>query len=223
VLALPGDGEAPEGARRAQALGAFGVLLIPLTERSEDVAATLAGCAAAAPGLALVLYHRPPLALEPAELARLCEIPALAAVKHGHRDARAYRRLRGAAPGRLTWIVAYEDLVLPLGAIGAEAAAPVSASYAPAYGRACLDLLAEGDLVRLRALLEAHAYPLMDLRWSRPRIDVAVVKRAQRAFGLPAGDERPPQEPLTPAEEREVERLVADLRAALRECAGTAA
>jgi dihydrodipicolinate synthase/N-acetylneuraminate lyase len=129
--------------------------------------------------------------------------------------------LRGALRDRLVWIVAYEDLVLPFGAIGAEAFAPVSASYAPEYARACLGLLADGDLERLRSLLEAHAYPLADLRLSRPQIDVAVVKQAQRACGVPAGGERPPQQPLSRHEVDEVARLVAGMRSALAECAGS--
>jgi dihydrodipicolinate synthase/N-acetylneuraminate lyase len=187
------------------------------------MASILAAIRARAPELALVLYHRPPLLLEPSELARLCECPALAGVKDGHRDARLYRRLRGALRGRLTWIVAYEDLMLPFGAIGAEAFAPVSASYAPEYARACLGLLAAGDLPRLRRMLESHAYPLTDLRFSRPHIDISVVKAAQRACGVPAGSERPPQQPLSASEEEEVVQLVAELRSALAEHAGSLA
>jgi dihydrodipicolinate synthase/N-acetylneuraminate lyase len=223
LLALPADANAPAAALRALRLGARGLLLLPVSGDADEMARALEQIGACAPGLALVLYHRAPLRLGPQELARLCAHPALVGVKDGHRDARLYRRLRGAAPGRLSWIVAYEDLVLPFGAIGAEAFAPISASYAPGYARACLDLLADGELPRLRALLEAHAYPLMDLRMSRPGIDVAVVKHAQRVCGLPAGGERPPQQPLSALEEDAVERLVADMRSALAECAGSPA
>jgi 5-dehydro-4-deoxyglucarate dehydratase len=223
VLALPADDDAPAAALRARELGARGLLLLPVSESAAAMQQTLGAIAACAPELALVLYHRPPLLLAPEELVRLCACPELAGVKDGHRDARLYRRLRGAVPERLTWIVAYEDLVLPFGAIGAEAFAPVSASYAPGYARAYLGLLAEGDLEGVRRLLEAHAYPLMDLRFSRPHIDVAVVKEAQRACGVPAGAERPPQELLTAAEEREVAQLVGALRSAVATSAGTLA
>jgi dihydrodipicolinate synthase/N-acetylneuraminate lyase len=223
LLALAADADAPDLAASAQQLGAYGLLLLPTSERVGELASTLDEIRARAPELALVLYHRPPLLLEPGELAGLCECPALAGVKDGHRDARRYRRLRGALRGRLTWIVAYEDLMLPFGAIGAEAFAPVSASYAPEYARACLGLLAAGDLPRLRRLLEAHAYPLTDLRFSRPHIDISVVKAAQRACGVPAGSERPPQQPLSASEEDEVVQLVAELRSALAEHAGSLA
>jgi 1-pyrroline-4-hydroxy-2-carboxylate deaminase len=221
LLALAADADAVAAAVRAQQLGAHGLLVMPTSERVADMAGALEAIHARAPEVALVLYHRPPLLLEPAELARLCECPALVAVKDGQRDARRYRRLRGALRDRLAWIVAYEDLVLPFGAIGAEAFAPVSASYAPEYARACLGLLANGDLERLRSLLEAHAYPLADLRLSRPQIDVAVVKQAQRACGVPAGGERTPQQPLSRHEVDEVARLVAGMRSALAECAGS--
>jgi 4-hydroxy-tetrahydrodipicolinate synthase len=223
VLALAADGGAPDGARRALALGARALLVIPASEDPRELARVLGEIAAAAPGLALVLYHRAPVRLEPGDLAHLCECEALVGVKDGHRDARLYRRLRGAVPGRLTWIVAYEDLVLPFAAIGAEAFSPVSASYAPAYARAYLGLLAKGDLRGVRALLEAHAYPMTDLRFSRPHIDVAVVKRAQRACHLPAGGERPPQLPLSPVEEHSVTRLVHEMRSALADLQGAPA
>jgi dihydrodipicolinate synthase/N-acetylneuraminate lyase len=223
LLALPADAAAPAVAAQALELGAHGLLLMPTSERADALADTLADIHACAPELALVLYHRPPLLLEPHDLAGLCEWPALVGVKDGHRDARRYRRLRGALGDRLIWIVAYEDLVLPFGAIGAEAFAPASASYAPEYARACLNLLADGDLARLRRLLEAHAYPLTDLRFSRPQIDIAVVKEAQRACGVPAGGERPPQQPLSSSEVDEVARLVAGLRSALAECASSLA
>ena len=219
VLALPADAAATGAAERAQRAGAHGLLLLPTSERVADMALALEEIHAAAPELALVLYHRPPLLLEPDDLARLCGCPALAGVKDGHRDARRYRRLRGAQRERLSWIVAYEDLMLPFGAIGAEAFSPVSASYAPEYARAYLSLLAQGDLAGVRRLLEAHAYPLTDLRFSRPHIDVAVVKRAQRACGLPVGAERSPQQPLSPAEEDAVDTLVGSLRSALAEVA----
>jgi dihydrodipicolinate synthase/N-acetylneuraminate lyase len=223
LLALAADADAPAVAARAQQLGAYGLLLMPTSDQVGAMASTLDEIRAGAPELPLVLYHRPPLLLEPDELARLCECPALAGVKDGHRDARRYRRLREALRGRLTWIVAYEDLMLAFGAIGAEAFAPVSATYAPEYARACLGLLDAGDLPRLRRLLEAHAYPFMDLRCSRPHIDISVVKAAQRACGVPAGSERPPQQPLSASEQEEVGRLVEDLRSALAECAGSLA
>ena len=223
ILALPVDADAPAAALRALRLGARGLLLLPASESAGEMARTLERIRSCAPELALVLYHRPPLRLEPQELAGLCTNPALVGVKDGHRDARLYRRLRGASRGRLSWIVAYEDLLLPFGAIGAEAFAPISASYAPGYARACLGLLADGDLPRLRTLLEAHAYPLMDLRVSRPGIDIAVVKQVQRACGVPAGGERPPQQPLSAQEEHAVERLVTDLRSAVADCAGSLA
>jgi 4-hydroxy-tetrahydrodipicolinate synthase len=223
VLALPADAEAPATAERAAELGAYALLAIPVCDCVDELLLTFDAIHSRAPELALVLYHRPPLLLAPDDLVRLCEHPALVAVKDGHRDARLFRRLRAAVPDRLTWIVAYEDLMLPFGAIGAEAFSPVSASYAPEYARACLALLAAGELAALRTLLAAHAYPLMDLRLSRPHIDVAVVKAAQRACGLPAGAERPPQLPLTDAEEALVQRLVSDLQRALRELAGAAA
>ena len=203
VVTIPTWADPAAAANKAAELGADALLVLP---RSAETAATkrlLEMLAAAAPGLPLVLYHRPPLHLAVDDLESLCRIAPLAGLKDGHRDVRLYRRLRESVGGRLLWMSAWEDVAIAFWAVGCDAFAPASAAYAPAYARAWLDHLEVGNIAEARRLLAAHAYPMVDLRLSRPGIDVTVVKAMMAELGLPSGEARPPASPLS-VEEREL-------------------
>ncbi len=209
ITVRAGEGAAAAAAHAA-GLGAAGIVAVPTSADPALVRAQLRAIAAAAPGLPQVLYHRPPLALTPGDLRALAEVDELAWVKDGHRDVRMYRLLRAAVP-RLRWVSAWEDVALAFWGMGVGAFAPASTAYAPGYARAWLGRLHDGDLDGARTLLESHAYPIVDLRLSRPGIDVSVVKEAMAALGLPTGLARPPAQPLTDAERARVHELVARL------------
>jgi 4-hydroxy-tetrahydrodipicolinate synthase len=217
VLTIPGWADAGEAAEQAAELGAHGLLVLPRSPTVDETRQLLLSLAAAAPGLPLVLYHRPPLQLAASDLETLCEVDALAGLKDGHRDVRLYRRLRESVGGRLLWLSAWEDVALAFWAVGCDAFAPASAAYAPAYARAWLGHLEAGNIAEARRLLAAHAYPMVDLRLSRPGIDVGVVKAAMAEIGLPSGDARPPAAPLTAAERELVRDLVQALAGLLDE------
>jgi dihydrodipicolinate synthase/N-acetylneuraminate lyase len=190
LLVLPTTGDVPELRRRLDALAATG---------AEQ----------------LVLYHRPPLRLQPSDLAALAGCDALTGLKDGHRDVRLHRRLRAALGARLRWLSAWEDVAMPFWALGVRSFAPFSAAYEPRYSRRWLTLLQAGAWDAAACLLELHAYPMTDLRLSRPGIDVSVMHAAMQARGLPSGDARPPALRLTRDERRQVATLVARLPAAL--------
>ena len=128
---------------------------------------------------------------------------------------RRFRRLHEAFGPRLTWIGASEDLVLAFWAYGADAFSPASAAYAPAYARRVWEALGRGDRDEAIRLLRLFAWPVTDLRLSRPNIDVTVVREFAAEFGLPVGDLRPPAEPLTADERGAVRRLATVLQAEL--------
>jgi 5-dehydro-4-deoxyglucarate dehydratase len=161
------------------------------------------------------------LRLEPDELGRLCEIETLVAVKDGHRDVRLFRQLRTVLGARLLWVTAWEDVAPAFWAMGAEAFCPFSTAYAPEYSRAWLSALDAGRTDEADRLLGAHAHPMVDLRLSRPGIDVAVVKAAMTARGLPVGELRHPACSLTDEERNTVTQLVADIASALQPCGAT--
>jgi dihydrodipicolinate synthase/N-acetylneuraminate lyase len=205
---------APALAADAEQAGAAGIVVVPHTGDPSVMLGELRSLADAAPGLLQVLYHRPPLVLGPDRLRAFADVPELAWIKDGHRDVRMYRRLRAAAP-RLRWVSAWEDVALAFWAMGCDTFAPASTAYAPRYALTWLSLLRRGDVNGARALLAAHAYPMVDLRLSRPGIDVSVVKEAMRALSAPAGRTRPPAQTLSAAERSHVHELVAKMDQAL--------
>jgi dihydrodipicolinate synthase/N-acetylneuraminate lyase len=215
VVAIPASDDRLETVEAAVHLGADALLVLPHTGDLDLIGRRLRGIAAMAPSLPLVLYHRPPLDLEPAALGRLCELDVLVGLKDGHRDVRRYRRLREAIGERLLWVSAWEDVALPFWALGCDAFAPASVAYEPAYSRAWFECLEAGNVAGARRLLTAHAYGMVDLRLSRPGIDVSVVKAAMAERGLPAGDLRTPAVELAPSERERVRVLLRDLDMAL--------
>jgi dihydrodipicolinate synthase/N-acetylneuraminate lyase len=219
VVTIPATADRLELAAVAAELGADALLVLPDTGDVERMQESLAAIASAAPGLPLVLYHRGALELAPDDLRRLCEIGELTGLKDGHRDVRRYRRLREALGDRLCWISAWEDVALPFWALGCDAFAPASVAYEPAYSRAWYDLLRTGDVEGARRLLVAHAYPMVDLRLSRPGIDVSVVKAAMSERGAAAGDLRAPALKLTAGEHAHARALMRVLDVALADAA----
>jgi dihydrodipicolinate synthase/N-acetylneuraminate lyase len=215
VVAIPASDDRLETVPTAVRLEADALLVLPHTGDVEQIETRLRGIASMAPGLPLVLYHRPPLDLDPAALARLCALEALGGLKDGHRDVRRYRRLHEAIGERLLWVSAWEDVALPFWALGCDAYAPASVAYEPAYSRAWLACLTAGNVAGARRLLAAHAYGMVDLRLSRPGIDVSVVKAAMAERGLPAGDVRAPALPLTSPERERLQVLLRELDTAL--------
>jgi len=212
VLAVPVDEAAVASVVAAGRAGATAVLLLPGSERVAELARLLAELACSAPDVPVVLYHRPPLLLRPPELTELAATSGLAGVKDGYRDVRLCRRLRGAVGGeQLLWLSSWEDVALPFFALGFDGFAPASAAYAPAYARSWYERLAAGDLAAADRLLAAHAYPMADLRTSRPGIEISVVKAAMEMCGLDGGETRPPALPLTTEERDQVRALTASL------------
>jgi 5-dehydro-4-deoxyglucarate dehydratase len=215
IVAMPTDDDAPLLAAEAMGAGAAALLVMPLEADTTAIGARLAGIQAAAPGAEVVLYHRPPLLLTPDDARRLYGEGLVGGFKDGHRDVRLFRRLRGAAGDGALWVCSWEDMTLPFWALGCEAFTPVSAAYAPEYARAWFEHLTENDVAGAARLLAAHAYPMVDLRLSRPNIEVTTVKAAMAVCGIPAGESRPPAESLASTERAAVERLVTALHIAL--------
>ena len=215
---LDAGGDIEQAAVVLSGAGADAALLLPASGRVEDAARSLAAIEAATAGrLAVVLYQRGPLRLEPDELASLATSPILVGLKDAHGDLRAFRRLFSSLGDRLAWVCAPEDLAAAYVTHGADAVAPASMAYAPAYARSWWASLGSGDAAAAIDLLRRFAWPMTDLRYSRPDIEVTAVVEMARRFGHPVGDLRPPAAPLVPRELRELDRLAGVLHVVLDE------
>jgi 5-dehydro-4-deoxyglucarate dehydratase len=206
----------------ALAAGASALLLLPTSGDPAVAGTALRKIGRATDGpLPVVLYQRGPLALMPADLAALVREPNLVGLKDAHGDMRRFRRLHEAFGPRLTWIGASEDLVLAFWAYGADAFSPASAAYAPAYARRVWEALGRGDRDEAIRLLRLFAWPVTDLRLSRPHIDITVVREFASEFGLAVGDLRAPAERLSHDERDAVKRMAAVLRVELAQDTAT--
>jgi 5-dehydro-4-deoxyglucarate dehydratase len=159
----------------------------------------------------LLVYHRPPLVLEPDDVHALLSQPQVVGMKDGYGDMRRFRQLRLTAPAWV-WIAAHEDLALPYWAMGADGFCPISAIYAPHYTTSWWSALKMGDVRRCARILERHAYGVADLRHGRPDVDIAIVKAAMQAQGMPIGMSRPPVVQPTDHELTQLTTLMQEVR-----------
>ncbi|MBI2755441.1 MAG: dihydrodipicolinate synthase family protein [Chloroflexi bacterium] len=202
-----GDGST-HAAVAAQQAGVDAILLVP--REPEPPRATVRAIREAAEGLPVILYNVAPLRLDLANFAELLTVGNIIGVKDGQGDLRAFRRLREAYPDLLT-VAAWEDLALPYWTLGSDAFAPASAAYAPWYAPLWFDALQADDVGRARIVMRAHAFPMADLRRSRPGLELAVVRAASERFGISLGPSRGPTVRLTSDEERRLGDLLATL------------
>lgn len=212
LAALPAEEQAALAAARAVAASPVAAMLVlsePGTSGGELIMRARAAVEAA--GVPAVLYQRGDVRLEAGALREAIADGSVVGVKDGTRDFRALRRLMDGLGGEIAVAAAFEDMSLPYWALGVDALCPASTAHDPWYSRAWFGRLRAGDLAAARTLLDAFAYPLTDLRLSRPGIDVAVVKEVLRLRGHAAGGVRPPGVALTDAERVRVAALVARL------------
>lgn len=213
---LIADGTAAAAAEALMDSGADGALVLPTTGDGFAMAAAIDAVAAATRGrLPVVVYQRGDLRFEPDQLRELAERPSMIGLKDAHGDLRRFRRLREAIGDRLAWVGASEDLAVAYRTHGADAISPASMAYRPAYARRYWAALDQGDVREAISLLRGFAWPVTDLRYSRPDIDISVVRELARVFGLPVGTLRSPARPLGDAEVHEVARLAASLESLL--------
>jgi 5-dehydro-4-deoxyglucarate dehydratase len=192
--------------------GADGALVLPMSGEPSSMAASVDAIGRATGGaLPVVVYQRGDLRFEPGTLRELAERPSMIGLKDAHGDLRRFRRLREAVGDRLVWVGASEDLAVAYRTHGADAVSPASLAYQPAYARRYWAALDDGDVTEAVRLLRGFAWPVTDLRYSRPDIEISVVREFARVFGHAVGDLRRPAQALDDAEVREVGRLAAGL------------
>lgn len=200
--------------RRAQALGADGVLVVtPYYNKPtpKGLVAHFAEVASAAPGLPIIAYNVPGrtgLNITPAVLAKLWENPQVVAVKESTANLAQIGEIARTLPEGKTLLSGDDNMALPAIAVGASGLVSVLGNLVPAETKALVEAARRGDLAEAQRL-HYRLLPLMDALFMES--NPIPLKAGLRLLGL-AGDNL--RLPLVPAEPATVARLVETLRQA---------
>jgi 5-dehydro-4-deoxyglucarate dehydratase len=219
VIASVGFGSAvgADLARRAEAAGADGILVLPPYYGNPDPRGLLDYYAeiAAATTLGMMPYNRDAALFTPKLVEQMArEIPNFIAFKDGRGDVRLFRSIREhvieqLGEERIVWLAGVgDDLIAPYFSSGAVGFTSSLACFWPEASVQLYELAAAGDYAGLADLHTRVVRPFYALRERGKGFEVSVMKAAMDMLGHPAGPARPPIGRLT-------DRDLADLRAIL--------
>jgi 5-dehydro-4-deoxyglucarate dehydratase len=203
VIASVGFGPrvAEDMARRAEEVGADGILVLPPYYGQPDPRGLIQyyGAVGAATSLGIMPYARDAAAFTPELVENLArEVPTTIAFKDGRGDVRLFQRIREqvnerVGSDRLVWLAGVgDDLVAPYFAVGATGFTSSVACFWPELSRELYDAARSGDYEHLRRLQAEKIRPIYDLRQRRRGFEVSMMKAAMEILGHRAGPVRPP-------------------------------
>ena len=219
VIAATGYGTrmAVEFARRAEELGADGLLLLPpyLTEASQEGIAAHVEAVCAATRLGVIVYNRANCRIKAEVLVRIAEAcPNLVGFKDGVGDLEEILKVKALVGDRLLSING-----MPTAEIYAQA---YKGMGIPTYSSAIFNFVPR-TAIAFHAWIQADdreavarftrdfLAPYGRLRARQPGYAVSVIKAGADIVGRSAGRVRPPLSTLTPAEYGELAELIAAL------------
>jgi 4-hydroxy-tetrahydrodipicolinate synthase len=216
-----GTGEAVRLARDARAEGAAGVLVFPPTlfmwgaREKPDMVLRHFGEIAAGADVPIVVFQYPPasgIGYAPETLARLAEIPQVAAVKDWSNDLVAYERdLRALrATGRpVAMLSSFTMALMASFLVGADGAISGMGSVVADLQVELFEACQKGDLDGARRVHERLA-PLVRVFYAPPFVDMHNrMKEALVLLGrLPAAHVRPPLTPVGAAERAAIQEAL---------------
>jgi 5-dehydro-4-deoxyglucarate dehydratase len=219
VIASVGFGPrvAADLARRAEAAGADGILVLPPYYGQPDPDGLLAyyRAVAEATPLGFMPYARDAAAFTPALVEQLArEQPTFVAFKDGRADVRLFMRIREhvierLGEERLVWLGGVgDDLVGPYFAAGAEGFTSSLACFWPEASVELYRLASGGDFAALGRYHQRVVRPFYELRQRRRGFEVSVMKAAMELLGHPAGPPRPPLGRLSAADRDDLRALL---------------
>jgi 5-dehydro-4-deoxyglucarate dehydratase len=207
-------------ARRAEAAGADGVLIMPPYYGTPDPQGLLEyyGQIAAATSLGVLPYARDSAAFTPELLEQLARrVPNLIAFKDGRGDVRTFQRLREhvierLGPERLLWLAGVgDDLVAAYFAAGAQGFTSSLACFWPEASAELYRLAASGDFDGLRRYHERAVRPFYELRQRGRGFEVSIMKAAMELLGHPSGPVRPPLGTLSARDRTDLQAILQQL------------
>ena len=209
---------ATDMARAAERAGATGILLLPpyLITPDQEGLGTYAEYVCRAVGIGVIVYSRDNGVFAPATVARLADRNAnLIGLKDGTGDFETLLALKRDFADRLALINGVptaEMTARQCFAIGIRAYSSAVFSFLPGLALAFFRAARDGDTAVADRLMNEFYLPLVQLRRRRAGYAVSIIKAGLRAVGKPAGPVRPPLVDLTPQEEEELRKLIANAR-----------
>lgn len=197
-------------ARRAQAVGAEGILVLPhylVHAEQAGIAAHLSAICAAV-DIGVIYYARDNSQLAPDTLCRLAERHAnLVGYKDGIGDLQLMVRVAHALGDRLTYIGGLptaEVFAQPYLEMGVTTYSSAVFNFVPELALDFYAAVRGRDQARIDRLLRRFFLPLIELRDRRRGYAVSMIKAGARLVGKPAG---PVRSPLTELDEQELAQL----------------
>ena len=210
-----GTATAVETAKRIEAAGGDGVLVLPhyLIDAPQEGLFAHAKAICDAVGIGVILYNRDNAIYRPETIARLAGVcPNLVGFKDGSGDIGLVRRVTCELGDRLTYIGGMPPAELfaqaYLGA-GFTTYSSASFNFVPELAQRFYNALRAGDRTVCDQLLTDFYYPFMAIRDRQKGYAVSAIKAGVRLRGFEAGSVRPPLTDLTEEEERMLDCLIA--------------
>lgn len=210
TVAASSTAAAVDLARRAEAGGVDGLMVLPPMQYKASPEETLAWflAVAGATGLPLMIYNNPvsyAIDVTVEMLARLAENPRVVAVKESSDDVRRVTRIRHALGDRLRIFAGVDNLALESLLVGADGWVAGLVDAFPKETVAIWRLARAGRIDEALAIYRWFT-PLLELDVS-PRL-VQNIKLAEAMVGVGNETVRPPRLPLSGAERERVEGII---------------
>lgn len=199
-------------ARACQDAGADGLLLLPhyLIEAEQDGLFAHVKAVCDAVDIGIVVYNRDNSILQPATIARLCDVcPNLIGFKDGSGDIGLIRQVTSTLGDRLSYLGGMPTAEFFAEAyLGAGFSTYSSAvfNFVPALSQSFYKAVLARDTATTQRILNDFFYPFMAIRNRRKGYAVSAIKAGVRLAGFDAGAVR---SPLTDLSEEEVDMLSA--------------
>ncbi len=210
-----GAAMAREFVAAAEAAGCDGVLILPPYLTLAEQEGLYAHYAAVLEGarIAAVLYQRDNAVFAPSTVARLAELPQVAAFKDGLGDLERLQRIALATDGRLPILNGLPTAEISQPALGAAGAASYSSAvfnFVPDVAERFYRAWRGDDQAEVKRLLANFYRPFCAIRERRRGYAVSLVKAGTTLIGRPCG---PVRAPLVEPDPPDLAELAALLRA----------
>ncbi len=217
VIAGAGQGTATavDLARRAERVGADGVLLLPpyLVNSTEAGLSAHIESVCKATGLGVIVYNRDNAILTEDALARLCErCPNLVGYKDGVGDIELMMRIYARMGDRLTYVGGLptaETFAPAYLEMGVTTYSSAIYNFMPEWAVAFYKAVRARDKMVIMQMLTDFVLPYIAIRNRGKGYAVSIVKAGMRSVGRDAGPVRTPLTDLTSAEQAQLDALIA--------------